>query len=360
MPRPPRWDPMVRAARDEATLAVHLYNSMSEPRAFVGFVVHMHLAWLYLLHSRFVRDGVDYRYRDAQDGRRFVRVDGEYRRWELAKCVQERWPSNVDPVRHNLEFFIGLRNRIEHRHTEASFSIAFAGQSQALLVNFEDELVTTFGSKYSLATILRFPLFVGSFTDAGKEALLRLRDTLPPELKLFVTEFETALPEGVADDSRFELRLQVVLQQVQREDGGMAIQFTRWDDMSEEERVIVAALSRRGQVIIREQQRPVVGHGLLRARDAELRVAEALVFIFNSHHFLQSWQIKGIRPRPKDPHPERTDEKYCIYDELSAAYGYTEAWVNWLIRHCSTEDGFRAATGRVPKLKAAAETLPGI
>lgn len=360
MPRPSRWAAMVSAARDEAMLAVHLYNSMSEPRAFVGFVVHMHLAWLYLLHARFLRDRVDYRYRDPHDGRRFVGVAGEYKRWELAKCVQERWTSNADPVRQNLEFFIGLRNRIEHRHAEASFSVAFGGQSQALLVNFEDELVSTFGSKYSLATVLRFPLFVGSFTEPGKQALLSLRDTLPADLKRFVTDFQAALPQGVVDDSRFELRLQVVLQQVQRQDDGMAIQFTRWDDMSEEERVTVTALSKRGQVIIREQQRPVIGHGLLRAHEAEQRVADALVFVFNSYHFLQSWQIKGIRPRPNDPHPERTDEKYCIYDALSATYGYTEAWVNWLIRHCSTEEGFQSATGRPPKPKLAAETLPGM
>jgi len=37
---------MVDASRDEAQLAVRLYNDPAEARSFEGFVVHMHLAWL--------------------------------------------------------------------------------------------------------------------------------------------------------------------------------------------------------------------------------------------------------------------------------------------------------------------------
>lgn len=44
--RPPRYKQMVDASRDEACLAVRLYNDPTEPRSFEGFVVHMHLAWL--------------------------------------------------------------------------------------------------------------------------------------------------------------------------------------------------------------------------------------------------------------------------------------------------------------------------
>ena len=107
-------------------------------------------------------------------------------------------------------------------------------------------------------------------------------------------------------------------------------------------------LGKRGQAIIREQKRSVVGHGLLKPRDAEQCVAEAVPFRFTSHHFLRAWQTKGIRPLRGDPHPERTDERYCIYDELSESYGYTEAWVKWLIKRCATADGFEAVTGRAP------------
>jgi hypothetical protein len=37
---------MIDASKDEAALAVHLYNDPSESLSFEGFNVHRHLAWL--------------------------------------------------------------------------------------------------------------------------------------------------------------------------------------------------------------------------------------------------------------------------------------------------------------------------
>lgn len=355
MPRPARWTSALQAAIDEAILAVQLYNDSGQSRAFEAFVVHMHLAWLYLLQARFARDGIDYRYRRADDTRRFVLVDGEHKRWELAKCVAERWASGDDPVRKNLEFFIALRNRVEHRHasTGRDLGLAVSGHAQALLLNFEDELVGAFGAKYSLAAILRFPVFVGTFTADGEEVLRKLRNRLPADLKRFIAEYHSGLSEVTAADSRFELRLRVVLEVAPRDADAMSMQFTRWDDMTDEERTAAEELGRRGQTIVREQSRPVMGHGLLRPREAELKVAAAIPYRFTSHHFLRAWQIKKIRPLKGSERPERTDERYCIYDALGQGYGYTEAWVKYLIMHCSTAEGFQMVTGRAAETGAA-------
>ncbi len=48
---PPLHMHMIDASKDEAALAVHLYNDPSESLSFEGFDVHRHLAWLYLLHA---------------------------------------------------------------------------------------------------------------------------------------------------------------------------------------------------------------------------------------------------------------------------------------------------------------------
>ncbi|MGK2874734.1 MAG: DUF3644 domain-containing protein [Nocardioides sp.] len=352
MARPRTWNATLTAACHEAVLAVRLYNDAGEPRAFEGFLVHMHMAWLYMLHARFTRDGTEFRYRDRLQPHRFVKVDGEYKRWELTRCVEERWPNQDDPVRNNIEFFIALRNRVEHRHAaaDASLALGVAGHAQAHLLNFEEELVKTFGDRYSLATSLRFPVFVGSFTTEGTEALTRLRARLPTDLRRFIADFHDGLSDDLTRDSRFEIRLRVVLEQVQRDADALAIQFTRWDDLTEEQKQLVTELGRRGQAIVREQKRPVVGHGLLRPQEAEREVAAAIPFEFNSNHFLRARQIKGIRPASGDAHPERTDERYCLYDEFSRSYGYTKAWVKYLAKKCSTKQGFREATGREPRL----------
>src|SRR5919202_5307358 len=95
----PRWWHILQGSRREALLAVDLYNRAAVERSLEGFVVHMNLAWLYLLHARFKRDGIDYRYRQP-NSRRFVRVDdGEIKTWELARCIREAFSDEHNPVR---------------------------------------------------------------------------------------------------------------------------------------------------------------------------------------------------------------------------------------------------------------------
>jgi Protein of unknown function (DUF3644) len=154
---------MVEASRDEASLAVRLYNDATDIRSFEGFVVHMHLAWLYLLYAEFTRDKIDYRYWQRDNPRRLERVDGEPKQWELARSVRERWPDPRNPVRANLDLFIGLRNKVEYRYARdhAALAAAVSGQAQAMLLNYEKELTDQFGIASSLATRLRFPVLSG-------------------------------------------------------------------------------------------------------------------------------------------------------------------------------------------------------
>jgi hypothetical protein len=325
MAPPPRYKQMVDASRDEAQFAARLYNDPAEVRSFEGFVVHMHLAWLYLLHAELTRDGVDFRYwRIEGRRRRLERVDGEPRRWELARCVQERWPDAKNPVRANLGFFIGLRNKIEHRYArqQDALTAAVGGQAQALLLNYEEELTSQFGSGASLATRLRFPVFIGSFTDEGERTLRRLRSQLPAALRNFITDYDAALDASITHDPRYEFRLRVLQELAPKDPDSLAIQFTRFDDLDDEQRAAVEAIGKKGHVIVREQRRPVVGHGLLKPTRVAKAVQEEIPFIFNTAHFTTAWKKLGVRPPVGDPHPERTDEKYCLYDERHRDYGY--------------------------------------
>ncbi len=199
--RPKRWWGNVRAARDEACLAVDLYNRSNEPRAFEGFVVHMHLAWLYLLQAEMTRDGIDYRYRRGP--RRIEYVNGEPKLWDLAKSAVHRFPA-PGPVRANLEFFIALRNKVEHRYSahQEALALAVSGHAQALLVNFDNELVDQFGPDQTLAARLRFPIFVGTFSEGGEASLRSLHSRLPKDLRTFLSCYHAALDQTLADDQR--------------------------------------------------------------------------------------------------------------------------------------------------------------
>ncbi|WP_425518485.1 DUF3644 domain-containing protein [Mycobacterium spongiae] len=57
MARPQRWELLLRASQQEALLAVSLFNDPGRERALEGFVVHMHIAWMYAFHSEWLRAG---------------------------------------------------------------------------------------------------------------------------------------------------------------------------------------------------------------------------------------------------------------------------------------------------------------
>jgi Domain of unknown function (DUF3644) len=235
----------------------------------------MHLAYLYLLHAELTRDHVDFRYRRRDNPRRLERVDGEPKRWELAKCVAHRWEAD-HPVRRNIEFFIALQNKIEHGYASKSdlaLTVALSGHAQALLLNFEEELLTQFGPDASLSTRLRFPVFVGSFTDTGEATLRRPRTSLPGPLRRFIAEYQAGLPAEVTNDQRYELRPRIVNELAKRDPDALAVQFTRYDDLSDAEKQAVEQLGRKGLVIVREQQRAVLNHQLLKPRQVVAHVA---------------------------------------------------------------------------------------
>lgn len=346
MARPPRWRATLEAALSEACLAVRLYNDPVEPRSFEGFVVHMHMAWLYLLHAELTRDGVDFRVHDPQHPRRLLRIDGEVKTWGLIQCLDEKWPEG-GAVRSNLDFFIRLRNRFEHRHTpgDAALALAMAGHAHAHLVNFEEELTQSFGPEWSMSAKLRFPVFIGTFTEEGETALRRLRQQLPKDFQVFLSEYHAGLAPEIANDSHFEFRVRIALELAPRNNPHVtAVQFTRFDDMTHEQRNAVEEMGRTGQVIVREQVRGVYGHGLLKPSQVVESVRRSVPG-FHMGHFVKAWKLDAIRPSGTSKHPERTDERYCTYDSLNHNYGYTEAYVRHLSRRCSTDRDFMRAVG---------------
>lgn len=342
MGRPRKYWPVVEASRDEASLAVRLYNDPAEVRAFEGFVVHMHVAWLYLLHAEFSRDNVDYRHRQRDNPRRLEKVDGEPKYWGLARSAKERWHDEKHAVRANLAFFIGLRNKVEHRYVreQQALSAAVSGQAQALLLNYEQELTDQFGAASSLSTRLRFPVFVGSFTSEGEKALLELRRRLPASLRTFIAEYHANLDPSVSDDPRYELRLRVVQELAPKDPNAMAIQYTKYEDLTEEQRETVEAIGKKGLVVTKERQRRVVNYGLMRPSEVIKAVQAEISFPFGMGAFVEAWQKLKVRPRGGAEHPEVTDEKYCLYDSRHKDYAYTPAYVKKLVRELSSEESY--------------------
>lgn len=338
----PKWWHKLQGSKQEALLAVDLYNRSGEQRRLEAFVVHMQIAWLYLLQARFERDGVDFYYRDS-NGRR-KKIDGEFMTWDLARCIKEVFPNQNHPVRRNVEFFIAFRNKIEHRYEQLLESMV-AGKAQSLIMNYEQTLVKSFGEKESLADRLRFPVFLTSLTDGAVSALKEVHKRLPKRLATFVSDFDAQLTDAVRDDHRYEFRVYLVQQTGPKTEADASMRFVRYDDLSEEERAKLDQV----QTIVREKKVPVSNAGNHKPSDVCRRVREVLGVKFTPHYdHVRAWRHYGIRPEKGDGHPERTDARYCVWDQPHNDWVYTDAWITKLTTELSDPAKFEEVIGHRP------------
>jgi len=228
-----------------------------------------------------------------------------------------------------------------------------SGHAHALLINFEQELTSQFGADQTLATRLRIPLFVGTFSPQGEQALRDFRKTLPADLQGFLTDFESGLDEGIVTDPKFEFRLRATVELAPRDPDAIAVQFTHFDDMTAAQREAVEEMGKKGQVVVRDRKQPVSGLGRLMPKPAAAEVEAGIPYIFNVNHFTAAWKRLKVRPAADSGNPHRTNPDFCEYDEPTKSYRYTRAYVKHLIKRCGSEAGFREATGMPARLKPA-------
>lgn len=325
-----KWRDEVETSKHEAMQAVDLYDRPAGMRSVGSCLLHMHRAWLSLLRARFVRDGHD----DAA-------------KWDLARCIEERWDA-ADPVRKNLELTVAVRERMQHRDEEA-LAAATSGYVQALLVNYEEELTSTFGAEHSVADDLRFPVFVATFTPDGVDRMIRAQESLPKELAKLLAD---SRDDPVADDQRFEFRLHLVPKQGPPSDADVSLTFLPEEELNDDQRETLAELDQSGTVIVRERHRPVSNVDKMKPGEVARKIDQSIPFRFSLYyHFILSWKRLGVRPDGGAKFPERTDERYCVYDAAHHDYLYTDAFVNLVLSRISTVEGFEEFFGFPPQPK---------
>jgi hypothetical protein len=337
MARRPRWWHTLQASKNEACLAVDLYNRSTSERSLEGFIVHMHLAWLYLLHARFDRDDIDFRH---WSGRRLVRVEGEPKTWGLADCLAAEYADENDPVRRNVEFFIHLRNKIEHRYDKL-LAVVVAGKTQAHMLDYEEACVRIFGEAESIGDSLRFPVFLSSLTPDAVKILERTHRKLPKRVTAFIRDYDASLPEEVQGDHRYDFRVLLLPQTGPKTEADAVVRFVREEEMTDEQRQARDVV----QTIVRRQAVPVQNMGLHKPKRVAELVEAGLGVRFNvfAHH-TRAWHYYEVRPDRHAQRPELTDQRYCLWDEPHDDYLYTDAWVGKLVRDLRDPQKFEEVT----------------
>ncbi|MFE9958917.1 DUF3644 domain-containing protein [Micromonospora sp. NPDC005299] len=335
----PRWWHQLQAARQEAILAVDLYNRSGHERQLEAFIVHMSIAWLKMLQAKYDRDKIDFYVRNSKGHRQRTR-DGDWVTKPLHQMMTEQFDER-DPRRVNLEFFIGLRNKIEHRH-ERDIATLISGRTQAFMLNFEKTLVSEFGNEESLGGFLRFPLFISSITDDAVEALKAVRKRVPRGIAEYIQDFDASLEPELSDHPSYDFRVYLVPKTGGKSTADAAMSFVRMEDLDTGQ----LALMDKVQTIIRDKEVPVSDLKGLLPREVAKQVAQLLGFPFSVNDHSLAWKFYQARPPEGDSHPERTKSQFCTYNRAFKRYVYSEAWVKYLARHLSDADTYKSVIGR--------------
>lgn len=226
-----RGDELLVKAREAMIAAVHTFNGAGLTFRSELFIVTSIIAWTYLLHAWFKREGIDYRYKKNIKKTK----EGADLYWELGKCLRHnRCPIPKGAIK-NLEFILELRHEIEHRSTNR-IDDALSAKLQACCINFNNAIKSLFGSRYGLERRLPIALqFVTFETDQRTE--LKKGTNLPGHIEAFIQAFESELSEEDYADPAYRYRVAfvpIVKSRVSSAD--TAVEFVKGD--SEEGREI--------------------------------------------------------------------------------------------------------------------------
>lgn len=326
---------MLQASKNEARLAVDLYNRSGAQRQLEAFIVHMNLAWTKLLQAQTERLGNELYERDEQ-GQRKIHIEGGYLYKPLRTLMREIFSAR-DPRVANIDFFTRLRNQIEHRH-ESQIATLVAGRTQALLLNYEQTLVEFFGSQHALADELRFPLFVSSFTEDAVAAVKQVRSSVPKGVLEWIQDYESTLDPAVIDDQAYDFRIYLVPHTGSKSTADAAMTFVRADELTDAQKKVLEQFV----TIVREKNVPVEDYNGILPGEVVRQVVARLAKTFNLHVHAQCWTYFGVRPKGSAENKAQTRAEFCRYNQAFNQYVYTPQWVEYLIRRLDDDETYAA------------------
>ena len=309
------------------------------------------LAWGALFHAIAYKKGKKPWHKrpgKTAKGDRYVRIDGDPKHWDLAECIKQHFGGTHPAERRNLEFLVGLRNKIEHRHLP-ELDAGLYGECQASLLNLEDLISVEFGDKYSLTEQLAVSLqFTRVIPSEKKAAAKILAGATVKTVREYVETFRGGLPAAVLNSTKYSFNVFLVPRVVGRKSiADVAVEFVKVDEASKEELERMERLN----VLIKEKHIPIANLDLHKPSEVVAKVGSALLHRFTMSNHTAAWHHYGVRPDSGAARPETTMSQYCVYDVVHADYVYTTAWIDKLAHDLKSAENFQRVTGRdaVPK-----------
>ncbi len=339
-------------ARDSALLAVEFYNKPAVRFKAGGYITMMSIAWTSLFHAIFFKRRIKPFYRDKKDKRRYEKQEGDFRYWELSTAVKEFFGGKTDPVKANIEFFIPLRNRIEHRSMPRIDSTIFA-ECQAWLLNFDELIASEFGESYALRESLSFSL---QLFPKGAHGDLGPMQVDEAAVLSFITQYRSALSADLYANPKFAFKAFLIRVGNHNTNETLPIKFVDFDSLDHKAKAEVEKFA----ALIKTRHIPVLNSDLYKpaevVRMVQLRLGNPKIQRgngsasrqpkeqdrFNENIHTEFWKKYKARPLTGAPNPAATNARFCVYDRLNKNYGYTIEWVDFLASKVADDAEYRS------------------
>ena len=306
--------------------AVQTFNNPLTVFKAETFIMLMVVAWTYLLHAYYRREGVEYRYyKYGAKRRKFDRTRaGAFKHWELERCLNEGSCPLDGPTRQNLRFLIGLRHEIEH-HQSAGADKRLSGRYLACCLNYERYICGLFDERYSLGEAAAVTLqFRDLMVSTGLPETVA---PLPSNVSTYLKEFDAELAQHEIDSPFFRRRFLFVPVVTSKEaQADEVIQFVRADSE------LGKALN---EVFLKKVERPKSLPGeIVRMMRNEGHDG------FNMHHHTALWKEMDAKSPGKG-----------FRVMVAKTWYWYDRWVDEVRKHCISNLGKYAT---VPKKGAVA------
>jgi len=291
-------------SRDSALLSIETYNKPAIKFRSGGYVVLMVIAWTSLFHAIFFKRKIKPFYR-VKCKKTFEKRDGDYCYWEMNTCLKEYFKDDsANPIRKNLEFFIPLRNKIEHKSLPEIDPDLFA-ECQALLLNYDKILEKEFGLNHCIRESLSFSLQLFPSSKNLAEAIKSNPDA--KKVKDFINKYRSSLSTDILESGQYSFKAFLVQVANHKSADTLPIQFVAYDKLSEDEKRNVNRIA----AIVKIQEKPVANSDLILPAEVVKQVQIGLgnpkvnkggkmKEKFNQDTHTRCWKKYQIRPNAND------------------------------------------------------------
>lgn len=306
-------------SREAMKSAVQTFNSTTVLFKSEIFAVLSQIAWTYLLHEFYDRQG--------------VQIENEQGNTLLLGQMVDRPDCPLAPdVIKNLKAIKVLRDSVEHK-TLHSLGRNFWPLFQANCLNYDQAIRALFDERAGLRDELSISL---QFANLDIQEISKIQKyDVNPEIEAINEIISELSGEDGTESESYRFKVNFSFEKATK--GDSHIVFSKNNPNASSTHTIMEKKVVSDEVWPHKPSRVV---SIVNERTGKA---------FNSHLHTLAWKKFGARPRTNSKTPHDTNKKYCSYHAAHKDYTYSESWVDLLVEQVVDDEKLTALKSFKPK-----------